>query len=120
MTAVPGDSPAVQVHPDAEGGLSRGPGWRGPGWRVFDASAGQCGQVCGWITGVVAGHGPVADPGDAALVVSELFGNAVVHGPAGGGVLVGYCLWPGGVRIVVCDVGGPAIPQLRDPGQPDV
>lgn len=26
-----------------------------------------------------------------------------------------YCLWPGGVRIVVCDAGGTTTPQSRDP-----
>jgi hypothetical protein len=91
--------------------------WRGPGWRVVDAHPGQGRQVRRWITGVVSRHGGPTDPGDAALVVSELFGNAVQHGPSSGRVLVGYCLWPGGARIVVCDAGGPATPQLRDPGE---
>jgi anti-sigma regulatory factor (Ser/Thr protein kinase) len=90
--------------------------WRGPGWRVFEASAGQGSRVRKWITGVVIAHGGPADPGDAALVVSEMFANAVIHGPAGGRVLVGYCLWPGGAGIVVCDAGGPTPPRLRDPG----
>jgi serine/threonine-protein kinase RsbW len=90
--------------------------WRGPGWRVFDSSASQVSQVRDWITTVVASHGGPADPADAALVVSEMFTNSVIHGPAGGRVLVGYCLWPGGAGIVVCDAGGPATPRLRDPG----
>jgi len=91
-------------------------GWRGPGWRAFDARPCYGKEVRDWITGVVARHGCPADPGDAALVVSELFANALMHGPAGGRVLVGYCLWPGGARIVVCDAGGATSPGLRDPG----
>ena len=39
--------------------------------------------------------------------------NAVMHGPVGGRVLVGYCLWSGGARIVVCDGGGPTTPRVR-------
>ncbi len=66
------------------------------------------------------------------MVVSELFGNAVMYGPAGGRVLVGYCLWREGARLVVCDGGGPGMPpgvcafegDLRDPpgilGDPDL
>jgi anti-sigma regulatory factor (Ser/Thr protein kinase) len=101
------------------GTLAAGNGWRGPGWRVFDASAGHGKQVRDWVTGVVSRHGCPADPGDAALVVSELFTNALVHGPAGGQVLVGYCLWPRGARIVVCDGGGAAMPRLGDPADMD-
>ena len=91
--------------------------WRGPGWRMFGGCAADVHKVRDWITGVVSRYGCPADPGDAALVVSELFTNAVVHGPAGGRVLVGYCLWPGGLRIVVCDEGGAGQPRLGDPGK---
>jgi anti-sigma regulatory factor (Ser/Thr protein kinase) len=90
-------------------------GWRGPGWRVMAASPGQVEQVRHWIARVVAAHDCGADPGDAALAVSELFTNALVHGPPGGRVLVGYCLWCDGARIVVCDAGSATTPQLRDP-----
>jgi anti-sigma regulatory factor (Ser/Thr protein kinase) len=90
-------------------------GWRGPGWRVLDACPGHVEQVRHWIQRVVAASGCRADPGDAALAVSELFTNALVHGPPGGRVLVGYCLWPGGARIVVCDAGADTAPCLRDP-----
>jgi anti-sigma regulatory factor (Ser/Thr protein kinase) len=93
--------------------------WRGPGWRVFDASADQGRQVRDWITRVVSRHGCPARASDAALVVSELFTNAVMHGPAGGRVLVGYCLWQDGAQIVVCDAGGTTSPRLRDPGKLD-
>lgn len=91
-------------------------GWRGPDWRIFDATP-RCGkEVRDWIARVVAQQGGLADPGDAALVVSELFTNAVVHGP-GGQVLVANCLWRDGVRIIVCDGGGPASPQVRQPAR---
>jgi hypothetical protein len=52
------------------------------------------------------------DAADAAVVVSELFSNAVRHGPTCGRVLVGYCLWRQGARLVVCDGGGPGVPRL--------
>ena len=61
----------------------------------------------------MARHECPVDPVDTALAVSELYANAMMHGPAGGRVLAGYCLWSSGARIVVCDGGGPATPQLR-------
>lgn len=88
-------------------------GWRGPGWRVFDAHPEDVRQVRGWICAAITRHDCPVDPQDAALAVSELFTNAVVHGPAGGRVLVGYCLWSKGARIVVCDGGGSGVPELR-------
>jgi anti-sigma regulatory factor (Ser/Thr protein kinase) len=88
-------------------------GWRGPGWRVFAADPRQCGHARGWAGQAAAGFPSAADPDDVALVVSEFFGNAVVHGP-GGSVLVAYCLWRGGARIVVCDAGGRGVPVLRE------
>ena len=88
--------------------------WRGPGCRTFEADP-ACGRaVRHWIARIIGAHSCPVDPQDAALVVSELFGNAVMHGPAGGAVLVAYLLWPGGARIVVCDSGGPTLPRLRD------
>ena len=88
--------------------------WRGPGWRWFDADP-ACGKaVRDWIARVVGAHGCPVDAPDAALVVSELFGNAVRHGPDAGNVLVAYLLWRDGARIVVCDRGGPTLPRLRD------
>jgi len=54
---------------------------------------------------------------DAALVVTELFGNAIRHGPAGGRVLVGYSLWQQDARLVVCDGGGPGTPRLVHGGE---
>lgn len=88
-------------------------GWRGPGWRVTDADPGQARQVRDWIRSAVTRHHCPVDPADAALAVSELYANAVMHGPAGGRVLAGYCLWSAGARIVVCDGGGSGTPQLR-------
>jgi len=88
-------------------------GWCGPGWRIVDADPGCGKQVRDWISSAITRHGCPVDPADAALAVAELFANAVMHGPASGRVLVGYCLWSKGARIVVCDGGGPCTPRLR-------
>lgn len=48
---------------------------------------------------------------------ASLFSNAVLHGPAGGQVLAGYCLWAECARLVVCDGGGPGEPRLADRGE---
>ena len=88
--------------------------WRGPAWQVFDSDPGQCSLARAWIKSVVAQHGCPADPDHLAVVVSELFTNAVQHGPVGGRVLVGYCLWSRGARIVVADGGGDTDPRLVD------
>jgi len=90
-------------------------GWRGPGWRAYGAHPRHIKAIRDWIARAVASHSCPVDPGIAALAVSELFTNAILHGPPDGRVLVGYCLWGGGARIVVCDGGGTTIPQLRDP-----
>ena len=73
----------------------------------------QAGQVRDWVRSAVGRHHCPVDPADAALAVSELYANAVMHGPRGSQVLAGYCLWSAGARIVVCDGGGPAAPQVR-------
>jgi anti-sigma regulatory factor (Ser/Thr protein kinase) len=88
-------------------------GWRGPGWRVVDAGPGQGKQVRDWIRSAITRHHCPVDPADAALAAGELYANAVMHGPAGGRVLAGYCLWSAGARIVVCDGGGTGTPRLR-------
>jgi hypothetical protein len=91
------------------GGLSSG-------WRLFDPDP-RCGKVVrDWIGRVIAAHPCRVDADDAMLVASELFGNAVTHGPDGGQVLAGYLIWSSGVRIVVCDGGGPATPHLGTAG----
>jgi len=87
-------------------------GWRGPGWQVFDADPRLCSQIRDSISSAISGHDCPVDTCDAALVVTELFGNACQHGPAGGRVLVGYCLWPEGARLVVCDGGSASTPRL--------
>jgi len=87
-------------------------GWRGPGWQVFDADPRLGSQIRDWIRSAISGHDCPVDAADAALVVTELFGNACQHGPAGGRVLAGYCLWREGARLVVCDGGGPGTPRL--------
>lgn len=92
-------------------------GWRGPGWQVFDADP-RCGkEVRRWLAGVVDAHERPINGDDVALVAGELFANAVMHGPFCGRVLVGYCLWRSGARIVVCDGGGGGVPRMRDNGQ---
>ncbi len=78
-------------------------GWRGPGWQVFDADPRLGRQIRAWISSAISGHDCPVDAADAALAVTELFSNAVRHGPVGGRVLVGYCLWQQGARLVVCD-----------------
>jgi serine/threonine-protein kinase RsbW len=88
-------------------------GWRGPGWRVVGADPRNGAPIRHWVRSVIAGHGCPVDPDVAEAVVGELFANAVVHGPGGGQVLAGYCLWREGARIVVCDGGGSAAPVLR-------
>jgi anti-sigma regulatory factor (Ser/Thr protein kinase) len=92
-------------------------GCRGPGWQVFDADPRLGSQVRSWIRSAVSGHDCPVDAADAAVVVSELFGNAVRHGPTGGRVLVGYCLWQQGARLAVCDGGGPGTPRLVHGGE---
>jgi anti-sigma regulatory factor (Ser/Thr protein kinase) len=87
--------------------------WRGPGWRVVDGDAAQAAEVRDWIKSAIIRYGRPVDPGDAGLAVDELFVNAVLHGPRYGRVLIGYCLWPSGVRIVVADGGGAGQPHLR-------
>jgi len=87
-------------------------GWRGPGWQVFDADPRLGHEIRAWISSAVSGHDCPVDTADAALVVTELFSNACQHGPVGGQVLVGYCLWRKGARLVVCDGGGPGTPRL--------
>jgi anti-sigma regulatory factor (Ser/Thr protein kinase) len=87
-------------------------GWRGPGRQVFDADLRLGRQIRQQISSAISGHDCPVDPADAALIVGELFANAIMHGPAGGRVLVGYCLWREGARLVVCDGGGPGEPRL--------
>ncbi len=68
--------------------------------------------------------GGVLGPGhpcgaDAALLVSELFGNSVRHsrsGAVGGTVTVAVSAGDGLVRVEVTDRGGPEVPELYRAG----
>ena len=68
--------------------------------------------------GEVLGPGhPCGD--DAALLVSELFGNSVRHsrsGAAGGTVTVAVSAGDGLVRVEVTDRSGPGVPELHRAG----
>lgn len=87
-------------------------GWRGPATRIVDADPENVRLIRAWISSAITRHGCPVDAADAALAVGELFTNAAKHGPRGQ-VLVGYCLWPGGMRIVVCDRGSYGTPEIR-------
>lgn len=54
---------------------------------------------------------------DAALVLSELVGNAVKHGRPlpDRGIEVGWAIVRGGVVVRVTDGGGSGLPALREP-----
>jgi anti-sigma regulatory factor (Ser/Thr protein kinase) len=93
-------------------------GWRGPGWQMFAADPGRGKEVRDWVRHVIDSHDCPVDLDDVILAVGELFANAVTYGPTGGQVLVGYCLWRRGARIVVCDEGGPGVPRVRESSGP--
>ena len=64
--------------------------------------------------GVLGPGHPCGD--DAALLVSELFGNGVRHsrsGAAGGTVTVAVMVGDGLVRVEVTDRSGPEVPKLH-------
>ena len=68
--------------------------------------------------GVLGPGHPCGD--DAALLVSELFGNSVRHsrsGAAGGTVTVAVSAGDGLVRVEVTDRGGPEVPELDAAGR---
>jgi anti-sigma regulatory factor (Ser/Thr protein kinase) len=87
-------------------------GWRGPAWRVLDADPRRVSHTRRWIESAIRSHNGPVDADAAALIASELHTNALVHGPANGRVLVGYCLWREGARIAVADACGTATPRL--------
>lgn len=86
-------------------------GWARPAFRVLDARPDQTGVARDWIRSGVSGRCCPADPQDAAVIVSELFTNALAYGP-GGRVLVGCGMRDMSVRITVCDGGGTGTPRL--------
>lgn len=94
-------------------------GWRGPGWRIIDADPANARRIRHLISAAVTGHDCPVDAAEAALAVDELFSNAVRHGPVGGRVLAGYCLWDQGARLVVADGGGAGAPRLRSAAKLD-
>ena len=66
-----------------------------------------------FVGGVLGPGHPCRD--DAALLVSELFGNSVRHsrsGAAGGTVTVAVSAGDGLVRVEVTDRSGPEVPEL--------
>ena len=66
-----------------------------------------------FVGGVLGPGHPCGD--DAALLVSELFGNSVRHsrsGAAGGTVTVAVRVGDGLVRVEVTDRSGPEVPEL--------
>ena len=68
--------------------------------------------------GVLGPGHPCGD--DAALLVSELFGNSVRHsrsGAAGGTVTVAVSAGHGLVRVEVTDRSGPEVPKLYSAGR---
>ena len=71
-----------------------------------------------FVGGVLGPGHPCGD--DAALLVSELFGNSVRHsrsGAAGGTVTVAVSMGDGLVRVEVTDRGGPEVPELYRAGR---
>ena len=76
-------------------------------------------RVARAFVGEVLGPGhPCED--DAALLVSELFGNSVRYsrsGAAGGTITVAVSAWDGLVRVEVTDRSGPEVPELYAAGR---
>jgi hypothetical protein len=71
-----------------------------------------------FVGGVLGPGHPCGD--DAALLVSELFGNSVRHsrsGAAGGTVTVAVMVGDGLVRVEVTDRSGPEVPELHRAGR---
>jgi len=71
-----------------------------------------------FVGGVLGSGHPCGD--DAALLVSELFGNSVRHsrsGAAGGTVTVAVSAEDGLVRVEVTDRSGPGVPELCPAGR---
>ncbi|HUY50984.1 MAG TPA: ATP-binding protein [Streptosporangiaceae bacterium] len=87
-----------------------------PSWaRAFPGTAKQAGAARRFVAGLLE-ESPFRD--DAAVVLSELFTNALLHtasGKPGGIVVVQVSRWRHGVRIAVTDQGSPSQPIIRDP-----
>lgn len=88
-------------------------GMRGPAWRFYAAVPASVGLAREDVRRAVSMFSSPADPFSAELAVSEMATNAIRHGP-GGLILVAWCQWTGGARLVVCDAGGLGVPHLID------
>jgi anti-sigma regulatory factor (Ser/Thr protein kinase) len=88
--------------------------------RHTPASAGQVRRQLG--AELTAAGLPTAVVNDAALVLSELVGNAVRYAaPLPGGLLeVSWEIEDDYVTLRVCDGGGPSVPVRHDAGPEDV
>jgi serine/threonine-protein kinase RsbW len=109
--------------------MCRGPGGRGkrgalmagPQIRESVTVAGRAERsrvARAFAVGVLGPRHPCGD--DAALLVSELFGNSVRHsrsGAAGGTVTVAVSAGSGVVRVEVTDRSGPEVPELYAAGR---
>lgn len=83
--------------------------------RAFPGIPRHAGSARRFVAGLLDGS-PFCD--DAAVVLSELFTNALLHtasGGPGGLVIVQVTRWRHGVRIAVTDQGSSAEPVIRDP-----
>jgi serine/threonine-protein kinase RsbW len=70
-----------------------------------------------WVHAQLAGHIPAATASDAALLVSELVTNSVVHAKVGAGraLTVGVTRLDDRVRIAVADPGSRLKPRMLPP-----
>ena len=101
--------------PPGTGDAIRLPGCSASWARAFPGTPRHAGAARRFVTGLLDGS-PFRD--DAAVVLSELFTNAVLHttsGRPGGLVIVQVARWRHGVRIAVTDQGASAEPVIRDP-----
>lgn len=89
-----------------------------PSWaRAFPGTPKQASPARRFVTGLLEGS-PLCS--DAALVLSELFTNAMLHtssGKPGGLIVVQVTRWRHGVRIAVTDQGSPGQPVIHEPAR---
>jgi anti-sigma regulatory factor (Ser/Thr protein kinase) len=91
-------------------GQGSGPGERDVGRAVERARIARA-----FVDGVLGPEHPCGD--DAALLVTEIFGNSVRHSDSGApGETVAVRAGDGIVRVEVTDRGGPGTPELRPAG----
>jgi serine/threonine-protein kinase RsbW len=88
--------------------------------RAFPGTPVNAGPARRFVAGLLDGS-PFGE--DAAVVLSELFTNALLHtasGQPGGLVIVQVTRWRHGVRIAVTDQGSSAEPVISDPASAEV